>query len=326
MEVTRALKLSVFAHGVSMIRLHPQLCARLSVGEGERAECTFGRLSAQAPVWADPALPADTVAVSTPLADRLLLRDVAARVRVWPSGRKFHIGPTVGVLSNPRWIEKQKRYAPSPLALALERLADAADRIGALAYVFRMRDVDWEGQRVHAFVRTTRGAWTRMWLPLPDVVYDQVVSRRLEQDANYQRDRARLARLYQDKMFNAGFFDKWQVYEWLAQDVRLRRHIPSTIRYQQADRAARFLAKHSVVFAKPAHGSLGLGIVRFVRQPDGTWICEVKRKQKPPWRVQADHALAAIQQLRPVSYTTSPSREQVWRRQRNVSPNLLTAV
>ncbi|MCL6637318.1 MAG: YheC/YheD family protein [Alicyclobacillus sp.] len=220
----------------------------------------------------------DEVLVSSGLAERLLPAAAWPHLRVrWVHG-ELRFGPLIGVLCNPQWHAKHKRLWLGKQLPALVKLVQAGQREGVLVYVFGLDGVDFAAECVHGYLWTERG-WLPARLPLPDAIYDQVVSRKLERSRTYSERRQRLSRLYEQRLFNDGFLDKWQVYEWLHRDPRLRRHLPETVRFVQRQAAVAFLRRHAVTFLKPLHGSLGLGIVRVSHEADGGWRYELQTKR-----------------------------------------------
>ncbi|MCL6516243.1 MAG: YheC/YheD family protein [Alicyclobacillus sp.] len=189
----------------------------------------------------------------------------------------MHVGPTIGILCNPVWNEKRHTLRWTKQVPALEKLVQAGQRLGAFVYVFGIQDVDFNRGTVLGYV-FRNGAWRPAQLPLPDSIYDQVVSRRLERDKKYQAKRARLSKMYANRIFNDGFFDKWKVHEWLWQDRQTRNLVPYSERFTTEGQAIAFIKRHAVTFIKPVHGSLGVGIVRVTREADGSYRYEVRHR------------------------------------------------
>ncbi|MCL6597292.1 MAG: YheC/YheD family protein [Alicyclobacillus macrosporangiidus] len=187
------------------------------------------------------------------------------------------VGPTIGILCNPVWNEKRQTLRWTKQLPALEKLVQAGQKLGALVYIFGIQDVDFDRGTVRAFV-FQGGSWRPARMPLPDAIYDQVVSRKLERSKKYQDQRMRLSRMYANRIFNDGFFDKWKVHEWLWNDRQTRWLVPYSEKYTNPRQAAAFLKRYPVTFVKPVHGSLGLGIVRVTREADGTFRYEVRHK------------------------------------------------
>ena len=179
------------------------------------------------------------------------------------------------------WNARQGVLKKTKQLPALEKLVKAGEEEGAICFLFRLRDVNFQLGQVKGF-RLQNRKWSPVLLPLPDVVYDQVVSRKLERSTEYKERRTQLASLYGRRLFNNGFFDKWQIHQWLIADQRSKKHVPATIRYTKIVEAAKFVNRYPMIFLKPLHGSLGLGIVRLMRQSDGSVAYDIKRVNQVP--------------------------------------------
>ncbi|MCL6548525.1 MAG: YheC/YheD family protein [Alicyclobacillus sp.] len=259
--------------------------------------CTCGAVSVRARVWLDGAADVRTVYLSRELADQLHAADLIPHLRASVERDRVVLGPVIGILCNPVWDRRGARLKPGMQLPTLEKLVQAAQDEGAAAYVFRVEDVDFQRLCTTAYVK--RGpAWTPAIVPLPDVIYDQVISRRIERRQEHRRRRAKLSKMYGDRIFNNGFFDKWQVYEWLSRDPRLRSHIPATARYGRPEDLISFLQRYPVTFVKPVHGSLGLGIIRVSREPDGSLTLAHKRAPAAPQEGRAASPAEAAQIIR----------------------------
>lgn len=272
-----------------LVFVHPNLGNLFRVAPGEACTCQYGVRAVAAGVIFDPAMPRDSLAVTEALADRLLMRGSTTSLMAQIVGSHVQVGPLIGILCNPVWREGQHTLLRTKQLEALSKLVDAGLKLGAVCYLFRIDDIDFQQLTTRAFVKTDSG-WKRVTLPLPDVVYDQVISRRRERSKNHTKHREQLSSLYGKRIFNDGFFDKWEVHDWIQQDQRLRRHIPQTVRHTQTASSAVFLQRHAVTFLKPVHGSLGLGIVRIARQSDGSFHYDINRAKQAPLHGTAQNA------------------------------------
>ena len=149
----------------------------------------------------------------------------------------------------------------------LYKYLTAAKRYKITACVFDPADVNIDDERLLGYVLSTMPAGREMELvrveiPIPRVIYDQIASRRYENQEHILSVREYLRS--HALVFNDGFFDKWQVHAWLAQEPKLQRYLPDTALLDGTHSLVRFLKEHDVVFVKPINGSLGLGIVKLV--------------------------------------------------------------
>lgn len=174
----------------------------------------------------------------------------------------------------------------------LRKYLETARQEGVGACVFDPVDVDPQRNRVRAYVLKARsvdgqGVLERRDLPLPVVVYDQILSRKYENQGDLGAALEHVRR--HCVLFNGGYFDKWQVHEWLSIEPSLRTHLPKTALLRNARTLGGFLDRYKVVFVKPIHGSLGIGIIRAQRAPEG-WEATLKPKDG---QLTAFHATSA---------------------------------
>ncbi|GMA48896.1 hypothetical protein GCM10025857_02530 [Alicyclobacillus contaminans] len=273
----RTYRIVVFPNPRPQIRAHPQAIFPADRRRMATCRCSFGRQVIDALLTVDPVVPVDTVWFSEGLIQQVLLHVPIDWVSARWAGDRVHVGPTIGILCNPRWDAKRKCLMSSKQLPGLRKMAEAGRKLGALVYLFGIQDVDFARQRVHGYVLDGEN-WNPLLLPLPDAIYDQVISRKVERNPKYIEKRRKLSKLYEQRIFNDGFFDKRQVHEWLTADARTRPHIPQTLKYSEHGDFVPFVKQHPVVFLKPIHGSLGLGIIRITRQGDTGYLYELKQQ------------------------------------------------
>ncbi|WP_230087846.1 YheC/YheD family protein [Alicyclobacillus mali (ex Roth et al. 2021)] len=214
--------------------------------------------------------------------------------------------PLIGILDHPRWDDRRETLRESDQMAGIRRMVEIAQSLGADAFVFGLADVDLKSRRIHGYSRDD-GKWMERVFPFPDVIYDQLLSRKLERRETYRSVRHALSAEYGDLFFNDGFFDKWQIYEWLRRSP-VWPHVPETIRHRSLAQGATFVARHQVTFLKPFHGSLGLGIIRFALEKDGSVSYEWKRSRQGIVRGTAASPAEAVQLFR----TQLRRRPYIW--------------
>lgn len=219
--------------------------------------------------------------------------DSAPAVRMATSASQ----PLIGVLCNPVWNSKQGTLRATDQLASLEKLVLAASDKDAQCFLFRIQDVNFLTEQIKGY-SIADGSWQQTMFTFPDAIYDQLISRRLERTEALAERRTRLSKLFGERIFNDGFFDKWQVHEWLMEDPRLRSHIPKTIRYSSPQAAAVFVQRNATTYLKPIHGSLGLGIVRLACLSDGTIAYDVKRTRQTPLHGKVNSAVEAVRIFR----------------------------
>ncbi|MDI3256319.1 MAG: YheC/YheD family protein [Kyrpidia sp.] len=180
--------------------------------------------------------------------------------------RLIRIGPLVAVMAQ---VRRRKGQPVGPQVPVFQRLTDAGRMLGVLTYIFSPLEIQWAKGMVKGSYWNTARQWTTAYFPLPDVVYDQVVSRRFEGHSDVKKSRDKLIHLLYPRYFNAGFFDKWTVFQWLSMDERTCRHLPATIPYRTPEQGAQFLRERGDIYVKPARGSLGRGLARLQMTDNG---------------------------------------------------------
>lgn len=211
-----------------------------------------------------------------------LSRDIAEAVslrsrRLWvtrtPDGT-LRIACVLAILV----AEPSRKTGPifGPVTDYLREIFRRAPRYGIWVYLVHP-DVLLDGLQagsVKSFWRWNRKL--RRWehlnqpVPLPNVIYDRIGRRNVDQSFLVERLRNRLNSEYNEKYFNPGFFDKWMVHSLLSRNRKLVRHLPVTS--LSSDLAWRRTAlREDVFFVKPISGSQGIGIARFRRLARGKW-------------------------------------------------------
>lgn len=153
--------------------------------------------------------------------------------------------------------------------ISFKGLSEAGLKAGVRVLVFRPEDMDDDPGRIWGFIYDRRSRrWQRVVTRLPDVVYNRVPSRSLEQRPDVQQALHRLRRAGVP-VFNPGFLDKWNTYRILSNDEIVRRHLPKYRHIDTVDDVYDALQEWNAVFLKPVHGSLGHGIIFVHRLPYG---------------------------------------------------------
>ncbi|MDR7314781.1 YheC/YheD family protein [Brevibacillus nitrificans] len=175
-------------------------------------------------------------------------------------------GPYVGVLVST--YNAQFPQSPfGPLTPFFNEVADICRKRGGVICAFRLQDVNWDAGIVRGLTRVG-SVWRQRVLPLPQCIYNRLVSR--------QRERSELMTNWVQRckdanipFFNEQFLNKWHVHSALETQEAAADHLPSMVRYQSLEDVKNMLSAHRVVYAKPANGSMGRGIIRLRRTDQG---------------------------------------------------------
>ncbi len=195
-------------------------------------------------------------------------RRVKVRAAVDAGGR-LRLGPLLGIMVSSFHSHSQVQ----------RKMILAGRRLGVLVFVFAPEMVDLNRKRVRGYTllgSRVRPRWEQIDFPLPDVVYNRILSRTVEAEAKIIRLKSRLRRVSGLSLFNPGFFNKWRLFRALARVSGSREWLPQTELYQGIPALVRFLRHNRSAFFKPANGRAGSGIFQVWRD-QGQWFCAFRR-------------------------------------------------
>ncbi|MFF2446279.1 YheC/YheD family protein [Neobacillus sp. NPDC058068] len=167
------------------------------------------------------------------------------------------LGPVVGLLTNFTSNRQEDLHFRSIHSFC-EELHHGISEQGGFFYVFAY------DQFLNEAYYLMDGKWHPFELPLPDVIYNRIHSRRLEQKESYKQFRKRLEQLT-IPIFNDRFLSKWEVYEQLSNEKQLLAYIPETKLFSK-EHLHDFIQKYETVFLKPIHGSQGRNIIKVKKE------------------------------------------------------------
>jgi hypothetical protein len=145
-------------------------------------------------------------------------------------------------------------------------------------FAFNPRDVNWQKQTIHALFAKSNGGWFRKSVPLPDVIYNRLSSRRAEKSSRMEHFKQRFGKR-NIPLFNWSFFDKWDVYNLLSGD-EASKYVPESRINPSAVHIRQLLAKHKFIYLKPTAGSLGIGIYRITNNPKHGYFVRYRKSGK----------------------------------------------
>jgi glutathione synthase/RimK-type ligase-like ATP-grasp enzyme len=211
----------------------------------------------------------DGLRLSESLAERLGLHDGAqVGIRYKAGNRTLSIGPLIGVMVSRVFPGVPDRPFGSITAFCRE-LVDACHAYGAFVFFFTVDDIS-TGQQMEGW--TFRGRWHKATFPVPDVVYNRLTTRKLENNPRVQHFLKEVKSRYGSAVFNEKYLDKTDVFDALKQDASLIRYLPESHLFKNYQMLRSMTSRHPVVFLKPITGSLGKGIIRISRS-GGQYVC-----------------------------------------------------
>lgn len=179
-----------------------------------------------------------------------------------PREGEIQIGPMVGILSD--GPSNPSSPFGSRTAYIKQLLREGNKKM--YVYAFAPRDINWQRETVYAYMLGARGEFIRKTVPLPDVVYNRLPSRRTDFSAFTNQLRERFSKR-NIPFFNWAFFNKSDIYNQLENDVQAGRYVPETYSNPSPERIKDMMERHRFVYYKPSAGSLGNGIYRLTYQP-----------------------------------------------------------
>jgi len=188
------------------------------------------------------------------------------------NGRDIQLGPLIGILVGPA----NNTNTPFGGMTGFIREFMQVGENKALYFAFAAKHVDWNRQVVSGYFPDANGKWIRRTLPLPDVVYNRLPSRRAENSAAISVFKNKFVSR-KIPLFNWSFFDKWDVYRLLDGEQEAAKHVPESIHNPKADEIRRMMEKHRFVYLKPSAGSLGIGIYRLTYTPNRGYYARFRR-------------------------------------------------
>ncbi|MCZ8518367.1 MULTISPECIES: YheC/YheD family endospore coat-associated protein [Paenibacillus] len=177
------------------------------------------------------------------------------------TGKEIRLGPMIGILTNV--VKSSSAPFGSRTEFIRQFMRVGSDK--AFYFGFSPHDVNWSQETVNAIVPQSEGGWTRKVLPLPDVVYNRLPSRKAEKLASMNAFKQRFIRRG-IPLFNWSFFDKWDVYH-LLEGTEAFRYVPESKINPNSLQVKEMLEKHKFLYLKPTAGSLGIGIYRLTYNP-----------------------------------------------------------
>ncbi|MDP4171361.1 MAG: YheC/YheD family protein, partial [Bacillota bacterium] len=136
----------------------------------------------------------------------------------------LQLGPIVGLLTDFQLNDNNEPDFRSIHAFC-EELHHGLFSLGGFFYVFQLSDYSNSTIKGYYF---SDGEWTFGELPLPDVIYNRIHSRKLECMENFRSVLQRVSNLH-IPIFNERFLSKWEVHNRLMQEEHMHPYLPETI-------------------------------------------------------------------------------------------------
>ena len=141
--------------------------------------------------------------------------------------------------------------------------------LGYLVYVVTVRDLKLDSRVVNGYIPIPGSRlWSSIPVPLPQVIYNRIPTRQLEEKPLVARKIAQCLEHPDIVLYNPFFFNKWHLFEWLKGSRITSKHVPQTKRLRSARTLAAMLKNHNSLYLKPENGKAGKGIMRLKYRVD----------------------------------------------------------
>jgi glutathione synthase/RimK-type ligase-like ATP-grasp enzyme len=175
----------------------------------------------------------------------------------------IYIGPIIALVTEIPSIQEDQEPNFGSIHTFCKELNQFVTKSGGFFYVFHYCDFSEESVNGYYF---DDNKWVSAKLPLPDVVYNRIHSRRSEQTRLFKTFRNVLEQ-FSIPMFNDRFLSKWEVYQHLIQENSIHPFMPET-RLLSQENFYELIDQYESLFIKPIHGSQGRNIIKLVKEEE----------------------------------------------------------
>jgi hypothetical protein len=218
----------------------------------EKIKFHFGSWSKELSVQFLAELPKDTIGLSANLKNNVFIPDELV-YEINLSEESVCIGPVILYLVSERFLKNLSRIN--------ERI-EKFDPFKGLIMVSTVSGIDTRKQTIKGYYfqpssEKRKSNWKQAIFSYPGAVFKRVsVSPKLNKH---------LYKVTNGRIFNSTFFNKWEMWEYLAPDDFIRSHLPDTKELNTLDEILEMLEVYESIYLKPKNGSGGKGIIQIMR-------------------------------------------------------------
>mgnify|MGYP001283799668 FL=1 len=258
------------AAGDQIVRLPESLIKKKNIPLETPVPFKFGALTTQVTVVADGR--ANEMKMGEALARQTgLPAGTSLLIDYQPASGTIRVGPLIGVLmSRISRLHPDKPFGSNDDFC--RELYDTCRTVGGFVYFFTPNDISSKSATLSGWI--PHGTWRRGRFPVPDVVYNRLTTRRLENSPKVRQFVKGAKLRYHTHIFNEKFLDKSEVFQALGKVPALQPFLPESHSLTSSQRFIAMLNKYPTVFLKPVRGSLGKGIIRISRLDKGAFQCQ----------------------------------------------------
>lgn len=228
-------------------------------------------------------VPATVKAINKPGKHLYLASGIRRGIKIPKSGGIYlrslqegdvQIGPLIGVLSDGPSSSLSNPFG-SRTGFIRQLLRHGSQQ--SYIFAFTPKDIQWDSDTINGYFLNESGAFSRKKVPLPDVIYNRLPSRRAETTSSINQLREKFIRK-KIPFFNWSFFNKSDIYRLLERDPLVHRFVPESIMSPAPEQIKELLERHSLIYYKPNSGSLGNGIYRLSYVPKSGYYARYRNK------------------------------------------------
>ncbi len=251
----------------SELRIHPQAATVLGLGERKFTHVSFGTQKHYLPIRRDADFASGQIGLSRKLIQTLYLPDyLHYELRFNPNGNELAIGPYIGLL-----MSKNGRNLTAANLQRKVAYVKCYPKLHGAVVVFALDTVDQSRRLVEGYCyHPADHQWQKGIFPYPAAIYRTI-------GLNSQW-KSHFAATIGDKFFNNRFFNKWQMYQWFANEPALRPFLPETRLYQSPQDLLELLEQYQTIYIKPILGLRGRGIARVAKGINRQLLMEYRQK------------------------------------------------
>jgi glutathione synthase/RimK-type ligase-like ATP-grasp enzyme len=181
------------------------------------------------------------------------------------SNHTLTLGPVIGILTDYTESEKEPHFRS--IHAFCKELHDLVTEIGGFLFVFQLGD--WKDTALDGYYYLNN-QWQKATLPLPNVIYNRIHSRRLEASHLFETFKTKV-KSKQILIFNSHFLSKETVHHLLYSEEYMKPYLPETWMLTEHS-LQEMLKKYSSIFIKPIHGSQGRNIIKAINESEALQI------------------------------------------------------
>ncbi len=173
----------------------------------------------------------------------------------------FRVGPVVGIITS---SDHEKPFPTGKNARLFRELFEACKSRGVFLFEFYPDGVRFKSNTIKGYSIDSRGGFYSSLFPIPDIVYNRIRYRVIENRSDVKRILTRFDNDSDIYLFNTRFLNKLEVYRVLRENTTSQLWIPETAQLTNKNLKV-LLGKYNSVYIKPIANSRGKGILKLSR-------------------------------------------------------------